>query len=580
MAFAGLSIVGWVFNWICWKKSFCCFKVYHNPIIQRVFWWFSFSFLCGLIAAAISGIVTTFRFGKMVRSVQCSYERVYYDLKNGQLKDSLPRWEGLDNITKKVQNSIDIIKKTNDFLIYDGEWDYMGGDYILTGMYPTYFINITKNIIDNCRIRREKSLKCNFEKISDTSTEVGKFLYEVDKKMTNINNKAQNLNNILKGFTEYSTEYQTELGKAEKSFTEISEDLKTYKDNFLNKIEHYVNVAKGCGYYLNMTYLFLICGISVFGIILLMGYTYIIDQSKISIIMHVVWNLIKFFGFSYFMYGAAYGMLFMGSRDAIGYNMYLFGDNLNKNTKTYLLPNKTSKDFLYFCLNKEKAIFKAGMDNSLSKLNQFYTSYNNLLSELKNAQDFGNPNIRLGLRRLDSTESELKEENIDSIDFSTDEFNVANLMDTALLEFNNMINNLNNKITTLKEINANSGDSNSNQLEILNGEFLDSFDCGFLKNDVSMIYNTLYDLSIECRILCAISCCIAFFGEIVVNSYLLTMFHYNNKEFGEKRGRSGSGSKKKPPKQNVEVSSRNQFLDKSKPINMKKYNQKLDLDFD
>ena len=61
---------------------------------QRIFWWFSFLFLCGLIACGISGLVTTGKFGKLVRAVQCAYERIYYDSQYGQLKDTFPRWEG------------------------------------------------------------------------------------------------------------------------------------------------------------------------------------------------------------------------------------------------------------------------------------------------------------------------------------------------------------------------------------------------------------------------------------------------------------------------------------------------------
>ena len=37
VANSGLGIVGWIFNWFCWKKKICCFKVYHNPIIQILF---------------------------------------------------------------------------------------------------------------------------------------------------------------------------------------------------------------------------------------------------------------------------------------------------------------------------------------------------------------------------------------------------------------------------------------------------------------------------------------------------------------------------------------------------------------
>ena len=73
VAFAVFGIVGWIFNWYCWKKKMCCFKVYHNPIIQRIVWWFSFLLLCGILACCISGIVIAVRFGKYTRVAQCGY---------------------------------------------------------------------------------------------------------------------------------------------------------------------------------------------------------------------------------------------------------------------------------------------------------------------------------------------------------------------------------------------------------------------------------------------------------------------------------------------------------------------------
>ena len=56
VAFAGLGIIGWVLNWVCWKNKFCCCKVYHNPTIQRIFWWFSFLFYVELLHVAYQGL--------------------------------------------------------------------------------------------------------------------------------------------------------------------------------------------------------------------------------------------------------------------------------------------------------------------------------------------------------------------------------------------------------------------------------------------------------------------------------------------------------------------------------------------
>ena len=63
------------------------------------------------------------------------------------------------------------------------------------------------------------------------------------------------------------------------------------------------------------------------------------------------------------------------------------------------------------------------------------------------------------------------------------------------------------------------------------------------------------------------------------------MYHYDTDEFKEgilnlkiKRERERETRNYKNH-HNLENSSKNEFLDKSKPNNMKKFNQKLDLDF-
>ena len=128
-------------------------------------------------------------------------------------------------------------------------------------------------------------------------------------------------------------------------------------------------------------------------------------------------------------------------------------------------------------------------------------------------------------------------------DWSTDiissipiEPNEENIIMLPIATFSNMIGQLKGSFNTLKSIienksvssqNNDSGQNsessiNSQISEIYNFEegFLHSFNCGFLKNDVNLVYNSLYDLSVQSRILFALSCCIGIFGEVFVNFYL------------------------------------------------------------
>ena len=99
-------------------------------------------------------------------------------------------------------------------------------------------------------------------------------------------------------------------------------------------------------------------------------------------------------------------------------------------------------------------------------------------------------------------------------------------------------------------------------------------DCSFLKSDLHMMYRTVYDLSVEARILCALSCCIGFFGAVFVYFFLLVLHHYNTEIFFDTgksifTGFEGYGNtkkkaindpsyKKRKIRSEIELSSRNE----------------------
>ncbi len=102
-------------------------------------------------------------------------------------------------------------------------------------------------------------------------------------------------------------------------------------------------------------------------------------------------------------------------------------------------------------------------------------------------------------------------------------------------------------------------------------------DCQFIKYDLQILYDSFYEISIESRISCALSCFIGFLSEIAVIFYLLVLYHYNNAEFNE--GNESQKQISRNKKHRFDLDSQNEFMDKSRPINMKKNNKKLDLQF-
>ena len=473
--------------------------------------------------------------------------------------------------------------------------------YKFKGKYYKPYIEKMQKLLKTCQSKGGKLMTddgkifYNPNNPDDTSSIVGKFMYEVNKIIKDLMEKYEDMEDSYADLYLYGNTYNEQLNNTVNDLEKISEDLKNYKTNFLDKIEYYIKLSKGFGHILVMVYSCILCFTSILGIVFLMVYTCLKFQGNFYILMHITWNLIRFFNISFLMYGAAFGMLYLGLRDAIGYNMFLFGEtNLTNDTNTYLLPNADSKEFLRFCLNEKITDYTSKLDNLLfNDLSDFFSNYDKLNYLLKNnnsldlyySQNFNlhtdNNRIR-NLEEIDTSISSEEEESLDSIYEDFSEFSVTDQLDNqnkteyilglAFEEQNEMINEINNTyINLVKSLDI-------NNIAKREGNTMNSFDCGFLKNDLSMVYNTLYDLSVESRILCALSCCIGFFGEIVANFYILVMYHYDNNEFKE-GNLDMSRSRNIFNKRNYDVSSRNEFLDKTKPANMKKFNKELDFEF-
>jgi len=88
----------------------------------------------------------------------------------------------------------------------------------------------------------------------------------------------------------------------------------------------------------------------------MMFYACLKRQGYLITLMHVFWNIIRFFIVSFFLYGAAYGIFFLILKDLIScankiFNEYLIKDNEKEDIKE---EDKTNNIFLHNCLFPEK----------------------------------------------------------------------------------------------------------------------------------------------------------------------------------------------------------------------------------
>ena len=580
VGFAGLSLIFWIIYFQCWSKKSCCLKEYHNPQNIRTFWWLCFIFLCGVLACCISGIIVTINFGKKVGSTKCLYERIYYDSEYGELKNGT-KWVGFNHKIDFITELKSFVNKDRSFSkdYFFGDWEKINlGCSLADNYYPKGFKEEIVKVTDKCRNTDRKILKeddatqlicdpddlCNsesiyYEYISEASRITKYFSDEVEK-MDEFNKK-----NDQRGFI-------IQINQIDDKLKNISQDLNNYKENFLEEVHYYTNIAKIFGYILVIIYYSIVIVIVALSCFLLWAYSYFKEQRVIYTFMHIAWNLLKFFSFSFFMFGAAFGALYLCSRDLIGYNQYLFTTNLEEKANTTLLPNKTSKEFLGYCMNNQ-------LDNNyinninFSLITNFISQfYNNLNAEKYIIENYNFSNLQQSY--LGFTSYRLLEE-----EDTTDGFRIVNIsFIEAGVILNSSIKTLYNKLNGMRIRRRRYLDSQEYVNDIIKLKAtIDTLNCGYLKNELQILYDSLYELSIESRISCALCCCIGFFIEVSVSFYLLVIYHYNNNEFKEGYENQTKLENRQPRKFDME--SQNEFMDKSKPKYIQNKNKKLDLEF-
>ena len=606
VALAGLSLIGWGLNHHCWSKKSCCFKEYHNPVNIRVFWWISFMGLCGVFACCISGFVTSHNFSNKVETTKCVYERIYYDSIYGEInkknetnetdkKKYYTPWEGL----KERQKIIDkfeyfLIKDINEYKSpfdfeeeEEEEWVEGDGNLLDKGVYYTknFINNLTENILDKCKSQGNSEislrdlngeLMCDLNNLKEPNSMVYRYINEVTRITKYFSDEVKQIKEFINKKEKREKIYGKELNIANNTLKNISEGLISYKKDFLEEeADYYIKVSNICGYILVTIYYSILLAIVVCSCFLLWAYSYFKEQKLIYTFMHVTWNILKFFSFSFFMFGAAFGALYLVSRDLIGYNQFLFGDlYLSPNETNRFITNKDTKEFLRYCINEENSNY----------INNFemptIVFLKNLYFNMKNGKDVKEKYafkdlyvvrecyyiINENLRNIEEDSTDLPDETI-----------FLNFTDVGLAVeemINKIYKALYNKTSNLRLLQ--NGPNIISEIEKI-GDTIEQLNCTYLKNEMQILYDSLYELSIESRISCVLCCCIGFFLEFSIAFYLLVLYHYNNTEFKDDNDTQKSFPKNRNRK--FDLDSQNEFMDKSRPPNMKKNNRKLDLEF-
>ena len=398
--------------------------------------------------------------------MQCAYERIYYDVLNGQLKSTYPKWEGTSKISDYITgtNSIyDYITiNSNGFYWYrENENAICSGDFI----YP-----VSHSFVEKV---------CG---ISD-ATERSNYIKTVNEKLYIGVNSLYNLYNY-KNLSGYISK-----NDGSSDISNIDSAMQSYNSKFIDEFEFYIHVGRGLCQILPLVYFSILLTVSVGAIALLIIYYCncfnSVNQSFYIIPMHIAWNIIRFFIFSFFMFGFGYGGIFLLAKDAIGLINYIFSDeNVGKSSTQTIIFESSTKEFINYCLHSKNGYFDDIFDNKIP--NDF------IASTLKFGDFINNPPTFDDTYGYSSSYiSELK---------SAYSVNSESELLTYQIVYNST------------------------------GSIYSGLDCSFIQNYVNLMRNALYDFSWEVRIMCTLSCFIAFMGAIAVYGYIWTMFLWEKKD--------------------------------------------------
>ena len=310
----------WIFNWVCWLNQCCCCDFLHNPVNKRIAWWLSFSFLLGILACCISAFVTVNRFGFALEGAWCAADRIYYDSLKGQLKTSDPKWEGFDHVNEMLDNFDNFCELVDNDLIKSLEEKPVPEDDKPTFIYCTKMFDSLKQLFLDNTINRDK------------------------------------INSYLN----------------KDNFNEINSDK-----NFLGEFHYYAKSLRASLKILAMIYYcLLLISVTCAGVSM-MFYACLKRQGYLITFMHVLWNVIRFFMFSFFLYGTAYGICFLMINDSIALIMHIFNENLAIENDSNIKLIGKAKTFLRFCLKEgEDNNFKNQLDETYTiAINDFFINY-------------------------------------------------------------------------------------------------------------------------------------------------------------------------------------------------------------
>ena len=291
----------------------------------------------------------------------------------GQLKTTQPKWEGLTNTNKKMTNLVKFINKTlndnyayfppnlikpynltNNFEIYVNQQLRNNLYSLINSNFNFTFFNVSNNGYQNYSTNFKNDFY-NSSNIMDKKTIIGNLLVDIYERINPLLNRLNSIQTTIKEIQFNNESYLNNIKNAQIKTDNIETDFKNYRENIMSDWNFYKKFLFAFYYVILLIYFIIILGLLIAIITYLILYVCFKKQQEYKFPMFIIWNALRFFTFSMFLYGSTTGMLSMVMNDSIDYLIYMFSETNLMGEKTYVVPEGDSKYFLNFCLHDKKA---------------------------------------------------------------------------------------------------------------------------------------------------------------------------------------------------------------------------------
>ena len=420
----------WGFLWICWANQCCCCDFLHAKQYRLLAFWVAIVFYFGMIACCISGYVFVYRFKVDLAGATCAFEKLYWDMKEGQLRKEYPKWDGLNSIGSKLVLLSQFIEKLMNLdnegnTLYTPGDDWKEEDNLIGSREYIDAIKRLKEMINGKNIKYSLSegvyeleeetgtdLNITFfsyyidtDNIAAPNTFFGKIMLEIREKINPYITKLKSAQEKINDLILNANSYINSLKNVSSDINAINSDWDKFRPYILDNWDYYRKVTKAFFYIVLLIYFILVLILAIAGISFLVGYVCLKDQKLMRSILVIIWNAVKFFSFSFFMYGGTFGMLSYAFKDGIGFMNYAFGaENLNSE-KPMIIPNGTSIPMLKYCLlgNKTNFINNFKLDTLLIE------SLENIYSDLNKLMEYDINSLNINLLSANEASKKIKE---------------------------------------------------------------------------------------------------------------------------------------------------------------------------